>query len=81
MIEVHFVGKEVTTEYMSYEELLKILPRHESYYKFPDTIKIDGEVFLGIDPYAEDVHGKQEFLLEYSKEALQDLQYTYAQEI
>lgn len=78
MIKVHFVGKEVTTEYMSYEELLKILPRHESYYKFPDTIKIDDEVF---DPYAEDVHGKQEFLLEYSKEALENLQYTYAQEI
>ena len=46
-----------------------------------DSIDLTQDVYLGINPYAEDVHGVLEYIATNSLEALETLRYEYALDI
>ena len=87
MIKVHFITKNYSKELgrftidrqksLDLEELIKAV----GCTHILSSVDLTKDVYLGINPYAEDVHGTLEYIASNSLEELRKLQYEYAQDI
>ena len=87
MIKVHFITKHYSKELgwfnidrqksLDLEELIRVV----GCTHILDTVDLTQDVYLGINPYAEDVYGKLEYIVANSLEDLRNLQYEYTQDI
>lgn len=87
MIKIHFITKNYSKELgwftidqqksLDLEELIQVVGGMH----ILDSIDLTQDVYLGINPYAEDVHGVLEYIATNSLEELNKLQHEYAQDI
>ena len=87
MIKVHFITENYSKELawttieeckeLALEELIMVV----GCTHILSSVDLTQDVYLGINPYAEDVHGKLEYIAANSLEELKKLQYEYAQDI
>ena len=77
MIKVHFITTETYSKELDLEALIRVVGSSDKL----DRVDLTQDVYLGIDPYAEDVHGKLEYIATNSLEELRNLRYEYTQDI
>ena len=87
MIKVHIVTEKYTKDRGWVQQLesrkldLESLIRVVGFMDKLDKVNLTKDIYLGIDPYAEDVYGKLEYIAANSLEKLKELQYEYSQDI